>query len=147
MSLGLNFAMPWGLIVSIDFTRKTFKIQYLQSQYADFDQITLTSSLGSRLGCILFWGRSDWNSGCHGNIYILMREKIFKKKIFSETTRPTALIFGIWQWLMVLCINYASHAPWVKFGYALGVDSLHRLTSIRKPSNSPIDSLFLYICK
>ena len=50
------------------------------------------------------------------------------KKIFSETTRPTALIFGMWQWLMVLYINCASHAPGVKFGHAPGVDSLHRLT-------------------
>ena len=66
-------------------------------------------------------------------------------KIFSETKRPTALIFGMWQWLMVLYINCASHAPGVKFGYAPGFDSLHRLTTIRKPSNSPIGSLFLYL--
>ena len=51
-----------------------------------------------------------------------------KKIFFSETTRPTALIFGMWQWLMVLYINCAIHAPWVKFGHAPGVDSLHRLT-------------------
>ena len=34
----------------------------------------------------------------------------------------------MWQWLMVLYINCASHAPGVKFGHAPGVDSLHRLT-------------------
>ena len=51
-----------------------------------------------------------------------------KKIFFSETTRPTALIFGMWQWLMVLYINCASHAPGVKFGHAPGLDSLHRLT-------------------
>ena len=51
-----------------------------------------------------------------------------KKIFFSETTRPTALIFGIKQWLMVLYINCAIHAPGVKFGYAPKVDSLHRLT-------------------
>ena len=35
-----------------------------------------------------------------------------KSKIFfSETTGPTALIFGMWQWLMVLYIDCASHAP------------------------------------
>ena len=50
------------------------------------------------------------------------------KIFFSETTGPTASIFGMWQWLMVLYINCASHAPGVKFGHALGVDSLHRLT-------------------
>ena len=50
------------------------------------------------------------------------------KKIFSGTTRPRALIFGMWQWLMVLFINCAIHAPGVKFGLAPGVDSLHTLT-------------------
>ena len=50
------------------------------------------------------------------------------KIFFSETTGPTAFIFGMWQWLMVLYINCASHAPGVKFGHAPGVDSLHRLT-------------------
>ena len=35
---------------------------------------------------------------------------------------------------MVLYINCAIHAPGVKFGHALGVDSLHRLT-IGKHSN------------
>ena len=55
-----------------------------------------------------------------------------KKIFFSETTRPTALIFGMWQWLMVLYINCAIHAPGVKFGHAPGVDSLHRLTMGKK---------------
>ena len=58
-------------------------------------------------------------------------EKIF----FSETTRPTALIFGMSQWLMVLYINCAIHAPGVKFGHAPGVDSLHRLTMGKKLKN------------
>ena len=51
-----------------------------------------------------------------------------KKIFFSETTRPTALIFGMSQWLMALYINCAIHAPGVKFGHAPGVDSLLRLT-------------------
>ena len=51
-----------------------------------------------------------------------------KKIFFSKTTRPTALIVGMWQWLMVLYMNLAIHAPGVKFGHAPGVDSLHRLT-------------------
>ena len=50
------------------------------------------------------------------------------KIFFSETTGHTALIFCMWQWLMVLYINCAIHAPGVKFGHAPGVDSLHRLT-------------------
>ena len=59
-----------------------------------------------------------------------------KKIFFSETTRPTALIFGMWQWLMVLYINCAIHAPGVKFGHAPGVDSLHRLTMGKKLKKS-----------
>ena len=58
----------------------------------------------------------------------LHRLTMEKKIFFSETTGPTALIFGMWQWLMVLYINCASHAPGVKFGHAPGVDNLHRLT-------------------
>ena len=54
------------------------------------------------------------------------------KIFFSETTGHTALIFCMWQWLMVLYINCASHAPGVKFGHAPGVDSLHRLTMGKK---------------
>ena len=50
------------------------------------------------------------------------------KIFFSETTVHTALIFCMWQWLIVLYINCAIHAPGVKFGQAPGVDSLHRLT-------------------
>ena len=45
-----------------------------------------------------------------------------KKIFFSETTRPTALIFAI-------------RAPGVKFGHAPGVDSLHRLTMGKKLKN------------
>ena len=58
-----------------------------------------------------------------------------KKIFFSETTRPTALIFCMWQWLMVLYINCASHVPGVKFGHAPGVDSLHRLTMGKTKKN------------
>ena len=58
----------------------------------------------------------------------LAMEKKNSKIFFSETTGHTALIFCMWQWLMVLYINCASHAPGVKFGHAPGVDSLHRLT-------------------
>ena len=50
------------------------------------------------------------------------------KIFFSETTGPTALIFGMWQWLMVLYINCASHAPGIKFGHAPGVDSFRLST-------------------
>ena len=59
-----------------------------------------------------------------------------KKIFFCETTRPTALIFCRWQWLMVLYINCANHAPGVKFGHAPGVDSLHRPTIGKKLKKS-----------
>ena len=58
--------------------------------------------------------------------------KKLKKIFFSETTKPTALIFGMKQWLMVLYLNCAIHAPGVKFVHAPGVDSLHRLTMGKK---------------
>ena len=60
------------------------------------------------------------------SIHLLWGKK--SKIFFSETTGHTALIFCMWQWLMVLYINCASHAPGVKFGHAPGVDSLHRPT-------------------
>ena len=59
-----------------------------------------------------------------------------KKIFFSETTGPTALILCTWQWLMVLYINCANHAPGVKFGHATGVDSLHRPTIGKKLKKS-----------
>ena len=37
---------------------------------------------------------------------------------------------------MVLYINCANHAPGVKFGHALGVDSLHRPTIGKKLKKS-----------
>ena len=66
----------------------------------------------------------------------LLWEKNKKKNFFSETTGPTALIFCKWQWLMVLYINCANHAPWVKFGHAPGVNSLHRPTIGKKLKKS-----------
>ena len=71
MAMGSNLATPQGLIVSIDW--KTFKHQYLQSQEMDLDQITHTTLLGSRKGCIFFLGRLDWNSGCI--MYVIMVKK------------------------------------------------------------------------
>ena len=52
---------------------------------ADIDQITRTVSLGSRKGCILFLGRSDWNTGCHGNIYVVIE---IKKSSFLKLQDP-----------------------------------------------------------
>ena len=45
-----------------------------------------TASLGSRKGCILLLVRSNWDSGCHGNIYVLMekKSKIFLIKLHTE---------------------------------------------------------------
>ena len=56
------------------------------------------------------------------SLHRLTMGKKFKNLLLSETTGPTALIFGMWQWLMVLYINCASHAPGVKFGHAPGVE-------------------------
>ena len=57
---------------------------------------------------------------------ILHRLTMGKK--LKNHTGHTALIFCMWQWLMVLYINCANHVPGVKFGHAPGVDSLHRPT-------------------
>ena len=72
------------------------------------------------------------------------------KIFFSETTGHTALIFCMWLWLMVLYINCASHAPGVKFGHALGVDSLHRPTMGKTNKNVPLKpkgpELLYFVC-
>ena len=45
----------------------TFKLEYLWSHLANFDQILYVASLGWGKGCIRFWGRLDQNSGFHSN--------------------------------------------------------------------------------
>ena len=44
-----------------------------------------TASLGSRKGCIMFLCRSDLNSGCHGNIYILMGKALIFEPPHGKT--------------------------------------------------------------
>ena len=45
----------------------TFELEYLWGKLANLDQILCVTSLGVGKGCIMFWGRLDWNSGAHGN--------------------------------------------------------------------------------
>ena len=45
----------------------TFELEYLWGQLANLDQILRLASLWVGKGCIMFWGRSDQNSGVHGN--------------------------------------------------------------------------------
>ena len=63
---------------------------------------------------------------------------------------PIALIFSIFQWLMIFYINCASHAPGVKFGHALGVDNLHRLTMGKTKKKSSLKpegpELLYFVC-
>ena len=73
----------------------------------------------------------------------LPRQHIDFNAFFSETTRPTALVFGMWQWLVVPYIN---HAPGVKFGHTPGVNSLHRVT-IGKDANINISKAIYYYTK
>ena len=47
---------------------------------------------------------------------------------------------------MVLYMNCANYAPGVKFGHTLGVDSLHRLNTIGKHSNSLLERMFPLFC-
>ena len=57
--------------------------------------------------------------------------KKLKKIFFSETTRPTALIFGMLQCLVVPIINCASHAPGSNLAMPRGsIVSLHRLSLV-----------------
>ena len=58
--------------------------------------------------------------------------KRFNAKNQTSFLKPqghTALVFGLWKWLMVLYIQCGIHAPGVKFGHARRVDNLHRLTT------------------
>ena len=57
-----------------------------------------------------------------------------QKSSSSESTGLTALIFGMWQWrLVVHYINCANHAPVVKFGHAPGsIVSIDLLRYYRK---------------
>ena len=137
MPLGLNLATPRGLIVSID-------LLWEKNLKNFFSETTGPTAL---IFCMWQWLMVLYiNCANHvpgvkfGHapaVDSFHRPTIGKTKkiFFSETTRPTALIFGMLQWLMVLYINCAIHAPGVKFGHAPGVDSLHRLTMGKKLKN------------
>ena len=45
----------------------TFKHEYLRDQWVNCNQILSEASLGRRKRCIMFWTRSNQNSGAHGN--------------------------------------------------------------------------------
>ena len=44
-----------------------FKLEYLSNQWDNRNDILTEPSLGWGKGCIMFWARSDQNSGVHGN--------------------------------------------------------------------------------
>ena len=138
MPLGSNLATPRGSIVSIDLLwEKNSKIFFSETT----GPTALIFGMWQWL-MVLYINYASHAPGVKfghapgGSIVSidLLWEKI-KKIFFSETTGPTALIFGMCQWLMVLYINCAIHAPGVKFGHAPGVDSLHRLTMGKKFKN------------
>ena len=128
MPLGSNLATPRGLIVSIDLLwEKNSKIFFSESTgptaliFCTWQWLmVLYINCANHVPRVKFGHAPGVDS-------LLLWEKN-KKIFFSETTGHTALIFGMWQWLMVLYINCVSHAPGVKFGQAPGVDSLHRFT-------------------
>ena len=45
----------------------TFKLEYLSGKLANLDQIVCVASSRWGKGCISIWGRSNQNSGFHGN--------------------------------------------------------------------------------
>ena len=57
----------WSVIRPSSSIVHTFRLEYLWSQLANFDQILCVASLGWGKGCIKFWGRLAQNSGFHGN--------------------------------------------------------------------------------
>ena len=138
MPLGSNLARPRGSIVSID-------LLWEKNSKIFFSETTGPTAL---IFCMWQWLMVLYiNCAIHApgvkfghapGVDSLHRLTIGKTKkiFFSETTRPTALIFCRWEWLMVLYINCANHAPGVKFGHAPGVDSLHRPTIGKKLQKS-----------
>ena len=137
MPLGSNLATPRGLIVSIDLLwEKNSKIFFSE-----------TTGPKALIFCMWQWLMVLYiNCANHvpgvkfghvPGVDSLHRPTIGKTKkiFFSETTRPTALIIGMEQWLMVLYINCAIHAPGVKFGQVPEVDSLNRLAMGKKFKN------------
>ena len=134
MPLGSILATPRGLIVSIDLLWEKFsKIFFFETTVPTASifcmwqwLMVLYINCANHVPGVKF-GHAPGVDSLH-RLTIGKTKKIF----FSETTRPTALIFGMWQWLMVLYINCANHAPGFKFGHAPGVDSLHRPTIGKK---------------
>ena len=127
MPLGSNLARPRRLIVSIDLLwEKNSKIFFSETT----GHTALIFCMWQWL-MVLYINCASHAPGVkfgHAPGVDSLHRLTMGKKIFSETTGPTALIFCMWQRLMVLYINCANHVPGVKFGHALGVDSLHRLT-------------------
>ena len=70
----------------------------------------------------MLWARSDWNSGFHGNGQLPQgyNGENLKKIFFSETIRPRALIFYVYQCLVTPFINPANRVPGAQIGHAPG---------------------------
>ena len=104
-----------------------FKHLLLVNHWANLDETWQGCSLGTVLPKLFKRLNSTHNSGCHGN---QKGKKIPKSlKIFSETRRHRALIFGMYYLLVGLYQDCSYDAPWVKTGFALGggvTSSKHR---------------------
>ena len=71
----------WSVVFAFSCSQKIrfepcCSVKFLKIHAAVLEIKLQTASLGSRKDCILFLCRSDWNSGCHCNIHILMGKKI-----------------------------------------------------------------------
>ena len=56
--------------VSVCVSVNIFKLEYLRNPWVNRNEILSEPSLGWGKGCIMFWARSDQNSGVHGNGYL-----------------------------------------------------------------------------
>ena len=103
----------------------SFKRHLLLNHWQEFDETSHECSLGDPLSSLLKWFRSIAHKVHKGENREILGQTL--KIFFSETTRPIALIFGMWHRLMVLYQVCSNYAPGVKIGPAPGVTSLHRV--------------------
>ena len=144
MALGSNLATTPGTDSHHRVTIGNPSNKYLQDKWRNLIKLHTFSSLGSTKGGISKLILTD-RTGTQVAVetYIRFNEKK-KTTSFLKPQGPTALVFGLWKWLMVLYIHCGIHAPGVKFGH---VDNLHRLTTGKHSSinNSKVSRWI--ICK
>ena len=100
----------------------TFKLEYLWSELANFDQILCVASLGWGKGCIRFWSRLDQNSDFHGNrkppltynrkndVFTFSRLFLIRSFLYRPVWSESSL--SAWRKLGTLAIHWAHSEDW-----------------------------------